>query len=89
MATDYTIPKEEYRALVAENARLRDLMYERAHVHAIQHMTEDELRVTAANALDENAKLRELLDFALPIAMYAASTEEGDRMRELMREVEL
>lgn len=37
----------------------------------------------------ENAKLRELLDFALPIAMYAASTEEGDRMRELMREVEL
>lgn len=38
---------------------------------------------------DENAKLRELLDFALPIAMYAASTEEGDRIRELMREVEL
>ena len=37
----------------------------------------------------ENQKLRELLDFALPIAMYAASTEEGDRMRELMREVEL
>ena len=32
-------------------------------------------------------KLRELLDFALPIAMYAASTEEGDRMRELMREI--
>jgi hypothetical protein len=43
-----------------ENARLRDLMYDRAHVHAIQHMTEDELRVTAANALDENVKLREL-----------------------------
>lgn len=37
----------------------------------------------------ENARLRELLDFALPIAMYAARTEEGDRMRELMREVEL
>lgn len=35
----------------------------------------------------ENAKLRELLDFALPIAMYAASTEEGDRIRELMREI--
>ena len=42
----------------------------------------DELRA-------ENAKLRELLDYALPIAMYAASTEEGDRIRELMREVEL
>lgn len=37
----------------------------------------------------ENAALRELLDFALPIAMYAASTEEGDRIREMMREVEL
>lgn len=88
MATDYTIPKEEYRALVAENARLRDLMYDRAHDHAIQHMTEDELRITATNAMDENRRLREMLDFALPIAMYAASTEEGDRMRELMREVD-
>lgn len=38
---------------------------------------------------DENAKLRELLDFALPIAMYAASAEEGDRIRELMREVDV
>lgn len=37
----------------------------------------------------ENAKLRELLDFALPIAMYAASTDEGDRIRQLMREVEV
>ncbi len=37
----------------------------------------------------ENAKLRELLDFALPIAMYAASIEEGDWIRKLMREVEL
>lgn len=43
-----------------ENARLRDIMYDRAHVHATQHMTEDELRITATNALDENAKLREL-----------------------------
>ena len=25
MATDYTIPKEEYRALLAENAKLREL----------------------------------------------------------------
>ena len=29
-------------------------------------------------------RLRKLLDYALPIAMYAASVEEGDRMRELM-----
>ena len=26
MATDYTIPKNEYRALVAENAKLRELV---------------------------------------------------------------
>lgn len=37
----------------------------------------------------ENRKLHALLDFVLPIAMYAASTEEGDRIREMMREVEL
>ena len=35
----------------------------------------------------ENRKHHALLDYALPIAMYAASTEEGDRIRELMREV--
>lgn len=26
MATDYTIPKEEYKALVAENTKLRELV---------------------------------------------------------------
>ena len=26
MATDYTIPKDEYRALLAENAKLRELV---------------------------------------------------------------
>ena len=44
---------------LAENAKLRELMYERAHKHAIHHMTEDELRITAANVMAENAKLRE------------------------------
>jgi len=47
--------------LEQENARLRELIYNRAHEHAIQHMTEDELRITAANTLDENRKLRELV----------------------------
>ena len=28
MATDYTIPKEEYKALVAENAKLREMLAE-------------------------------------------------------------
>ena len=45
----------------AENAKLRELMYERAHVYAIQNMTEDELRITATNVMEDNAKLRELV----------------------------
>lgn len=45
---------------LAENAKLRELMYERAHKHAIHHMTEDELRITAANVMAENAKLTKL-----------------------------
>lgn len=49
----------------SENTKLRELIYERAHEHAIQHMTEDELRITTANALDENRKLRELATYAL------------------------
>ena len=36
----------------------------------------------------ENAKLRELLDYVTPIAWYAASERERDRMRELGVEVE-
>ena len=52
----------ENNKLKAENAKLRELMYERAHKHAIHHMTEDELRITAANVMAENAKLRELVD---------------------------
>ena len=36
----------------------------------------------------ENAKLRELLDYMTPIAWYAASERERDRMRELGIEVE-
>lgn len=31
----------------------------------------------------ENAKLRELVDYMTPIAWYAASERERDRMREL------
>ena len=35
----------------------------------------------------ENAKLRELVDYMTPIALYAASEQERDRMRELGVEV--
>ena len=37
----------------------------------------------------ENAKLRELVDYMTPIAWYAASERERDRMRELGVEVEV
>ena len=87
---EYEKPKT-LSQLEAENAKLRDLMYERAHRHAIQHMTEDELRIVATNALDENAKLRELVRdmWALQIALpYGAHFETRDRMRELGIEVE-
>jgi hypothetical protein len=36
---------------------------------------------------EENAKLRELVDYMTPIALYAASEQERDRMRELGIEV--
>ena len=32
---------------------------------------------------DDNAKLRELVDYMTPIALYGASEQERDRMREL------
>ena len=34
-------------------------------------------------ALEQNAKLRELVDYMTPLALYAASERERDRMREL------
>lgn len=52
--------EEERDQLRVANAKLRELMYERAHVYAIQNMTEDELRITATNVMEDNAKLREL-----------------------------
>ena len=48
-----------YAELQVENAKLRDLMYEKAHEHSIQHMTEDELRIMATSLMSENEKLRE------------------------------
>ena len=39
-------------------------------------------------AMDENAKLREQVEYMTPIALYAASEQERDRMRELGIEVD-
>lgn len=78
--------------LMAENAKLRELMYERAHVYAIQHMTEDELRITATNVMEDNAKLRELLSSYWK-AVHSPATPNVPRdylaeMRELGVEVD-
>lgn len=51
-----------------------------------------ELMEHAADAIEgidaENAKLRELVDYITPIAWYAASERERNRMRELGIEVD-
>ena len=39
-------------------------------------------------ALEQNAKLREQVDYMIPLALYAASERERDRMRELGIEVD-
>lgn len=48
--------------LKEENSRLRDLMYSRANKFALQHMTEDELRIVATNLLEQINKYRELVN---------------------------
>lgn len=61
MAIDYSIPKDEYKALLAENAKLRE---ERNRLLMNASPTASELRrVRAAWEKDraENAKLRELV----------------------------
>lgn len=52
-------------------------------VHYISEAEMQTLRRHIANLNDENAKLRELADYMTPIAWYAASERERDRMREL------
>lgn len=53
---------------------------------ALDHLT-DVLNDSNDGLLAENEKLRELLDYITPIAWYAASENERDRMRELGVEV--
>jgi hypothetical protein len=53
-----------------------------------EHTARANLEKMLENAEDENAKLRELLDYMTPIAWYVASERERDRMRELGVEVD-
>ena len=56
-------------------------------VHYISEAEMQMLRRYITTLNDENAKLRELVDYMTPIAWYAASERERDRMRELGVEV--
>ena len=73
--------------LEAENAKLREDMED---LEGYDQMLRDRLRQETelrVKAEAENAKLRELVDYMAPIALYAASERERDRMRELGVEV--
>lgn len=75
------IAHSKYMQLKAENDKLQndaDLL--RAMLSQVQ--TEKQCYMA------ENAKLRELVDYVTPIAWYAASERERDRMRELGVEVD-
>ena len=63
----------ENHQLKAENAKLR------------QHLAD--VTVSIGRVEERCAKLRELLDYVTPIAWYAASERERDRMRKLGVEV--
>lgn len=61
MATDYSIPKDEYKALVAENAKLRERIHE-LEMEGSDHFYRTAYAEDANRTLEaENAKLRELV----------------------------
>ncbi len=70
----------EVLRLVNENAKLRE------EIEAAKHDLSLFSSVLVASKF-ENAKLRELVDYMTPIALYGASEQECDRMRELGAEV--
>lgn len=72
MATDYTIPKDEYRALIAEKAKLRELVHILAYC-----MSEDR---------DCDKCVLNGADMAMP--HISACDSLPDRMRELGIEVD-
>lgn len=71
--------KERFDQLEAENAELRE---ERDCVGMAAY------ELGRKSMADENAKLRELVDYMTPIAWYAASEWERERMRKLGIEVD-
>ena len=77
------VPKRELDASEAENANLRERITTQKQTIQAYRDESREWREVAECAQAENAKLRELVDFMTPIAWYAATERERDRMREL------
>lgn len=82
---DVTDLKEELLLLRKENAELRRTAS--AEKAALERRI-DELCAEVEQGKAENERLRELVDYMTPIALYAASEQERDRMRELGVEVD-
>lgn len=61
--------RDDLQRANTENAKLREEVVD--------------LRKSSQTYESENAKLRELVDYMTPIALYGASEQERDRMREL------
>ena len=64
MATDYSIPKDEYKALLAENAELREYITKLEQANIVLDSDNTELRNDMRDMqmiVSENAKLRELV----------------------------
>ena len=75
-----TYPMKVEDGKVYAEVTLRDVV-ERCDVSGLPMLAE------VKRLYDENAKLREQVEYMTPIALYAASEHERDRMRELGIEV--
>jgi len=68
--------EDELKHALAENAKLRESLE-----YANNEWEKESMEYLSTQV--ENAKLRELVDYMTPIALYGASEQERDRMREL------
>lgn len=80
MSVEVKLLIDKVNELEAKNAKLQETLQRRTE--QFEGMTEMWVERGV-----ENAKLRELVDYMTPIAWYAASERERDRMREMGIEV--
>lgn len=80
--------RDDLQQANAENAKLRDELAKWERLTANIELPEYPITEFKPKDLErENAKLRELVDYMTPIALYVASEQERNRMRELGIEV--